>query len=151
MILKLKHFEELSISELYQLLQLRSAVFIVEQNCVYQDIDDKDRLGYHLLGFLDSQLVACARILPVGVSYADYCSIGRVCTKQTHRQHGLGKKLMRQAILNCQELFPTENIKISAQSYLLKFYTELGFSAIGEEYLEDDIPHRAMVYSFLTD
>jgi ElaA protein len=121
-------------------------VFVVEQNCIYQDIDDKDRKGYHLLGFIENQLVACARILPVGISYADYCSIGRVCTKQTHRQLGLGKSLMQNAIQHCHELYPDTKIKISAQSYLLKFYTELGFEAIGEEYLEDDIPHRAMMF-----
>jgi ElaA protein len=140
-----KHFDELTLDELYQLLQLRSEVFVVEQNCVYQDIDDKDRKGFHLLGCIDSQLVACARILPMGVSYTDYCSIGRVCTKQTHRQLGLGKILMQHAIQHCHELYPNTKIKISAQSYLLKFYTELGFEAIGEEYLEDDIPHRAMI------
>jgi ElaA protein len=117
----------------------------VEQNCVYQDIDDKDRQGFHLLGFIENELVACARILPKGSSYADYSSIGRVCTKQTHRQLGLGKELMQQAIQHCQELYPDTKIKISAQSYLLKFYAELGFEAIGEEYLEDDIPHRAMI------
>jgi ElaA protein len=140
-----KHFDQLTINELYHLLQLRSEVFVVEQNCVYQDIDDKDRQGFHLLGFIDSQLVACARILPKGISYTDYCSIGRVCTKQIHRQLGLGKILMQNAILHCHELYPNTKIKISAQSYLLKFYTELGFEAIGEEYLEDDIPHRAMI------
>ena len=140
-----KHFDQLTLDELYHLLQLRSEVFVVEQNCVYQDIDDKDRPGFHLLGFIDSQLVACARILPKGISYSDYCSIGRVCTKQTHRQLGLGKELMEQAILHCHELYLDTKIKISAQSYLLKFYTELGFEAIGEEYLEDEIPHRAMI------
>ena len=140
-----KHFDQLTLDELYHLLQLRSEVFVVEQNCVYQDIDDKDRPGFHLLGFIDSQLVACARILPKGISYSDYCSIGRVCTKQTHRKFGYGKKLVEQAILHCHELYPDTKIKISAQSYLLKFYTELGFEAIGEEYLEDEIPHRAMI------
>jgi ElaA protein len=142
-----KHFDQLTLEELYWLLQLRSEVFVVEQNCVYQDIDDKDRQGFHLLGFIENQLVAYARILPKGISYIDYCSIGRVCTKKTYRQLGSGKKLMQQTILHCRELYPNTKIKISAQSYLLKFYTELGFEAIGEEYLEDDIPHRAMVFS----
>jgi ElaA protein len=95
--------------------------------------------------FENEELLAYARVLDPGVSYADYSSIGRVCTKQTHRQLGLGKELMQQAILHCQELYPDTKIKISAQSYLLKFYTELGFEAIGDEYLEDDIPHRAMI------
>jgi len=140
-----KHFDQLTLDELYQLLQLRSEVFVVEQNCIYQDIDNKDRQAYHLLGYKENQLVTYARILPKNISYPDYCSIGRVCTKQTNRQLGLGKELMQQAILHCQELYLDTKIKISAQSYLLKFYTELGFEAIGEEYLEDDIPHRAMI------
>jgi ElaA protein len=140
-----KQFDQLTLDELYLLLQLRSEVFVVEQNCVYQDIDDKDRHGFHLLGYLDMHLVAYSRILPLGVSYLDYCSIGRVCTKQTHRQLGLGKSLMQKAIQHCHELYPDTKIKISAQSYLLKFYTEIGFEAIGEEYLEDDIPHQAMI------
>jgi ElaA protein len=140
-----KQFDQLTLDELYLLLQLRSEVFVVEQNCVYQDIDDKDRHGFHLLGYLDMHLVAYSRILPLGVSYLDYCSIGRVFTKQTHRQLGLGKSLMQKAIQHCHELYPDTKIKISAQSYLLKFYTEIGFEAIGEEYLEDDIPHQAMI------
>lgn len=148
MIFKLKPFEELTVLELYKILQLRSEVFVIEQNCVYQDIDDKDTQGYHLLGFIDNQLAACARILPKGISYTDYCSIGRVCTKQKHRKLGLGKKLMQHSIDNCQKLYPNTKIKISAQSYLLEFYTELGFEAIGEEYLEDDIPHKAMLFEF---
>lgn len=141
---RFKHFDQLTIEELYDLLQLRSEVFVVEQNCVYQDIDDKDRHGFHLLGFIENQLVACARILPKGISDKDYSSIGRVCTKLSHRQLGLGKKLMQQAILHSHERYPNTKIKISAQSYLLKFYSELGFEAIGEEYLEDGIPHRSM-------
>jgi ElaA protein len=140
-----KPFKELTTLELYKILQLRSEVFVVEQNCIYQDIDDKDTMGYHLTCFENEELLAYARVLDPGVSYADYSSIGRVCTKQTHRQLGLGKELMQQAILHCQELYPDTKIKISAQSYLLKFYTELGFEAIGDEYLEDDIPHRAMI------
>lgn len=140
-----KFFDQLTLDELYQILQLRSEVFVVEQNCIYQDKDDKDRQGFHLLGFIENQLVACARILPKGISYANYCSIGRVCTKQTHRQFGLGKSLMQNAIQHCHELYPDTKIKISAQSYLLKFYTELGFIVIGEEYMEDDIPHKAMI------
>lgn len=142
---RFKHFEELTTLELYKILQLRSEVFVVEQNCVYQDIDDKDTVGHHLMCFKNEELLAYARVLKPGISYTDYSSIGRVCAKQTHRQLGLGKELMLQAILHCQELYPEAKIKISAQSYLLKFYTELGFEAIGEEYLEDDIPHRAMI------
>lgn len=142
---RFKHFDELTTLELYKILQLRSEVFVVEQNCIYQDIDDKDTMGYHLTCFENEELLAYARMLKPGISYADYSSIGRVCTKQTHRQLGSGKELMRQAIQHCHELYPDTKIKISAQSYLLKFYTELGFKAIGEEYLEDDIPHRAMI------
>lgn len=146
----LKKFGDLSVIDLYQILKLRSEVFVIEQHCIYLDMDGKDTEAYHLLGYEKGVLGAYARILPQGVSYPDYSSIGRVCTGNGYRGQGLGKRLMQTAIQNCQTLFPNVNIKISAQSYLLKFYAELGFEALGQEYLEDDIPHRAMVYSFLT-
>ena len=147
---KLEEFGVLSTPDLYRILKLRAEVFVVEQHCVYLDMDGKDTKAYHLLGYENDTLGAYARILPQGVSYPDYSSIGRVCTGNGYRGQGIGRKLMQTAILSCQTLFPNVNIKISAQSYLLKFYTELGFEAVGREYLEDDIPHMAMVYSFLT-
>jgi ElaA protein len=142
-----KPFKELTSLELYKILQLRSEVFVVEQNCVYQDIDNKDTVGYHLTCFENEELLAYARVLGPGVSYTDYSSIGRVCNKLTHRQLGLGKILMEEAIRKFNELFPKYSIKISAQSYLLKFYADLRFEKIGEEYLEDQIPHIAMINS----
>ena len=142
----LKPFSELSTLELYQILQLRSEVFVIEQEILYQDMDNKDLSSHHLMGYQNGELVAYARLLPEGISYQGYCSIGRVCTKISVRTCGYGKMLMNQAIANCKTLFPAHTIKISGQSYLLRFYTELGFQAIGEEYLEDGIPHWAMIY-----
>lgn len=151
MIFVCKLFAELSVVELYQILQLRSQVFVVEQNCVYQDMDNKDRNAYHLMGYQDSKLVATARLLSRGVSYENYCSIGRVCTHSDVRQLGYGRELMKKSIALCHSYFPSTDIKISAQSYLLGFYSSLGFQPIGEDYLEDNIPHNAMVYRFLTE
>ena len=142
-----KPFKELTALELYKILKLRSEVFVIEQSCVYQDLDDKDIVAYHLLGSEKGKLIAYSRVLGPGVSYSDYSSIGRVCNKLTHRHLGLGKILMEEAIRKCNELFPKYSIKISAQSYLLKFYADLGFEKIGEEYLEDQIPHIAMINS----
>lgn len=139
-----KSFAELSASELYSLLQLRSEIFVVEQNCAYQDCDGKDEMSMHLLGFEDNVLVAYARLLPKGVSYENYPSIGRVATKFSVRKKGYGKLLMLEAIKYCKEHFKI-NIKISAQAYLEKFYQDLGFVTISAPYLEDDIPHIAMI------
>jgi len=139
-----KPFKELTSLELYKILKLRSEIFVIEQNCVYQDLDDKDIAAYHLLGSEKGKLIAYSRVLGPGVSYSNYSSIGRVCN---NRHLGLGKILMEEAIRKCNELFPMYSIKISAQSYLLKFYADLGFEKIGEEYLEDQIPHIAMINS----
>lgn len=139
-----KHFTQLTTLELYQLLQLRMEVFIMEQDCHYMDCDDKDLSAYHLLYYDQETLVAYCRILPEGISYSGYSSIGRVATKSTHRRLSLGKQLMVEAIEKCKEHFPFP-IKISAQSYLEEFYTKLGFKVTGEEYLEDDIPHKGMI------
>ncbi|HRH99424.1 MAG TPA: GNAT family N-acetyltransferase [Saprospiraceae bacterium] len=143
----IKHFSELNNLELYHLLQLRSEVFVVEQNCVYQDMDNKDLEAYHVLLYdSKNQLVACSRLLSPGVSYMQYCSIGRVVSHQAHRAKGYGIELMKESIKVCKAIFQNQDIKISAQSYLKKFYTELGFIAVGQEYLEDGIPHIAMIY-----
>ena len=138
-------FDALNANQLYDILQLREQVFQIEQNCLYVDIDDKDRKASHLMCYEDSRLVAYARIIPKWVSYPDSVSIGRVCTHINYRQLGWGKRLMQQAILQCRTQFGGESIQISAQSYLLRFYSELGFEAFGDEYLEDGIPHRAMI------
>ncbi|MCC7030263.1 MAG: GNAT family N-acetyltransferase [Chitinophagaceae bacterium] len=140
----IKHYTELSTGELYELLKLRAAVFVVEQNCPYQDCDDKDKTCWHLLGYEHQELIAYARLLPYGLSYDKYCSIGRVAVSLTSRDKNYGRLLMAAAIGHCEKEFGTD-IKISAQAYLEKFYRELGFVTVSETYLEDDIPHIAMV------
>lgn len=140
-----KTFKELSNWELYELMQLRNEVFVVEQDCVYQDADGKDLESTHLLGYEGKELVAYVRIVPEGISYKGYCSIGRVVVSPNHRRKAYGKAVMLKGIEICKKTFE-ENIKISAQCYLEKFYTELGFEVVSEEYLEDDIPHYAMRY-----
>ncbi|WP_316831898.1 GNAT family N-acetyltransferase [Pedobacter aquatilis] len=140
----IKAFSEFSIEELYHVLRLRNEVFIVEQNCPYQDLDDKDQRSLHLLYYVDDQLAAYTRLLPQGISYEDI-SIGRVLTSAAHRGIGLGKKLMEASIAGCYEKFGPSPIRISAQLYLLKFYQSLGFEKIGEPYDEDGIPHIEMV------
>lgn len=129
--------------EWHRVLALRAQVFVVEQNCAYQDPDGKDVVSYHLLMESGEELVAYARLVPPGVSYPE-AAIGRVVTSQTVRGKGWGKSLMEIAIAQTQKKFEVNEICISAQSYLLKFYGDLGFVAEGEEYLEDDIPHWKM-------
>ncbi|HNE50251.1 MAG: GNAT family N-acetyltransferase [Chitinophagales bacterium] len=141
----LKHFNELNCNELYELLQLREAVFQVEQNCIYEDIDGKDRFCWHLQYYIDDILVAYCRLVPENVSYQNYTSIGRVVSHKAYRKQGIGRALMQQALMEMETLFPTIPIKISAQQYLQKFYESLGFTTVGEGYLEDGIPHVAMV------
>lgn len=140
---KIRRFNELSLSELYQLLQLRSAVFVVEQNCVYQDIDSKDQKALHLLGSFDNKLVAYTRLFQAG-DYFKEASIGRVVVDPIYRERKWGHELMHQAILGVEQYFHTRAITISAQLYLRKFYEKHGFVAVGETYLEDDIPHIRM-------
>jgi ElaA protein len=139
-----KYFDELNAIELYQLLQLRSEVFVVEQTCVYQDLDGKDVKCYHVLGYENNVLVAGSRLVPPEVSYKYFPSIGRVATHPNARHKGHGKSLMEYSIAKTKELFQSQTIVISAQSYLDRFYNDLGFIPEGEKYLEDDIPHRKM-------
>lgn len=148
---KTKHFNELALNELYDLLKLRIDVFVVEQACYYPDLDsDKDQLDrnkdtLHLLGYQNGTLVAYLRILALGQSYDNYISIGRVAIAQQARGSGLGHELMKEALTLCQNHFPEQNIKISAQEYLLTFYQQHGFEQVSEVYLEDNIPHIAMI------
>lgn len=139
-------FDELNVYELYELLALRQEVFIVEQNCPYLDCDGKDQESYHFCG-RDEQgkLVCYTRLLPKGLAYEEYASIGRVLSSASVRSTGAGRELMRQSIDKCRELFGNEPIKIGAQSYLLKFYESFGFRSTGEEYMEDGIPHTKMI------
>lgn len=141
-----KKMNELSSSELYAILKLRSEVFVVEQNCVYLDADGKDTEAYHLCGWLNNELlVAYSRLLAPGLSYAE-ASIGRVVTHAAYRKYGYGKTLMQKAIQNTCEIFNTNSIKIGAQQYLLEFYNSLGFTVTSETYIEDGIPHVEMLF-----
>lgn len=139
-------FDELSVAELYAIIQLRNEVFVVEQNCAYQDADDLDSKSYHLTGWDGERLAAYCRILPPGVSHPD-ASIGRVVTSPLYRKTGNGRLLMLKAIVKTLSQFTCSKITISAQFYLTHFYESLGFTAFGATYLEDNIPHIEMHYT----
>ncbi len=140
---KIKPFAALSAAEVYQALQLRSDVFVVEQNCVYTDIDGKDAKALHLIATIDDAIVAYARLFAPG-DYFPEASIGRVVVSQEYRAHKFGHELMRQAIAGVKEHFNATAITISAQLYLKKFYEGHGFIQQGEPYMEDGIPHILM-------
>ncbi len=140
-----KPFSLLTTEELYKILQLRADVFVVEQNCVYRDADDKDQDSYHLCGWEERQLAAYARILPPDISYTE-ASIGRVLTNAAFRRKGSGKELMEKAVELTLQQFDVDTIRIGAQLYLQKFYTELGFIQTSDVYLEDGIEHIEMLY-----
>lgn len=140
-------FEDLKTTELFELLMLRQAVFVVEQQCPYPDIDELDLVSMHLCGHNESgELIAYARLLKPGLSYQQ-ASIGRVVVSPIARGLNLGKTLMQTALLEVEKLYPGQAIKIGAQQHLEKFYNELGFETISDMYLEDDIPHIYMLRS----
>jgi ElaA protein len=143
---QLKSFEELTNLEVYKLLKARSEVFVVEQNCVYLDTDGKDIASYHLCGWVGDELAAYVRILPAGLAFEEV-SIGRVLTHPSFRSKGMGKLLMKEAIAQAEAIYGKVPVRIGAQLYLEKFYTELGFRQVSEQYLEDDIPHIEMLLS----
>ncbi|WP_338376160.1 GNAT family N-acetyltransferase [uncultured Flavobacterium sp.] len=143
LIFKIKRFNELSLQELYQLLQLRSEVFVVEQNCVYQDIDGKDEKAIHVLGFYNDEIVAYTRLFDKGY-YFEEASIGRVVVSEKVRAKKRGHDLMKVSIATIEKEFKTSQITISAQEYLKKFYETHQFVQTSEMYLEDDIPHIQM-------
>ena len=143
LIWKIKPFEALSLSELYNVIQLRSEVFVVEQNCVYQDIDGKDQKALHVIGEYNGETVAYCRIFKSG-DYFEQSSIGRVIVKETYRDKKWGHDLIREAIEAIKNSFGETGITISAQLYLKKFYENHGFVQTSEEYLEDGIPHIEM-------
>jgi len=140
---ELKELSELTSRETFEYLKLRQAVFVVEQTCPYPDIDDTDLEAKHLIARANSKIVACARIIPPGVTY-DRPSIGRIATDLSQRGSGLGRELVRRAIEHTQSLFPDQDIKIGAQERLESFYQSFGFETISPMYLEDDIPHIDM-------
>lgn len=139
-----KNFNELTTSELYAILQLRSEVFVVEQNCVYQDIDGKDKKSFHLMAWNGFELVAYTRLVAPEVSFTE-ASIGRVITSPQYRGLGIGIALVEKSITHILETYSTNTIRIGAQLYLKKFYTSFGFVAQGDEFLEDGIPHVEMI------
>ncbi|TKB11734.1 GNAT family N-acetyltransferase [Desulforhopalus sp. IMCC35007] len=142
-------FAQLSIDELYSVLMLRQEVFVVEQNCAYLDCDSHDQDSHHLLGWLTSgyekELVAYLRIIPP-TTPDTHPHIGRVLCHKKIRRHGIGKLLIQRGISHCLQLFSGKQIHISAQQYLLGFYTDLGFQASSPPYDEDGIPHIGMIY-----
>ena len=139
-----KKFDDLSLHELYKIMQLRNEVFVVEQNCVYQDADGKDPHCYHLMGWLENKLVAYTRLLPPGLAYTEP-SIGRVVSSPSARGGGIGRELMNKSIEQVSQLFGNIPIKIGAQLYLLNFYSSLGFQQTSAVYLEDNIEHVEMI------
>lgn len=140
---KIKSFENLSVHELYDILRLRSEIFVVEQNCVYLDLDGKDKKGLHLLGKYEGKIVAYSRLFEPGISF-EYASIGRVVVDARYRDRKWGHELMREAIAGIQSHFGEIKITIGAQLYLKKFYESHGFVQTSDMYLEDDIPHIEM-------
>jgi ElaA protein len=140
----LKSFSELAPFELYEILRLRSEVFVVEQNCVFLDMDNKDQQSFHLMGWQDDRLVAYTRLLPAHVSYEEP-SIGRVVTSPAARGHGLGRMLMDKSIEELNRLFGKSPIQIGAQLYLKQFYESFGFQQTGGIYIEDGIDHIHMI------
>jgi ElaA protein len=141
---KIKTFENLSVNELYDILRLRSEIFVVEQNCVYLDPDGKDKLALHLFGEFNGKIVAYSRLFKAGISF-DNSSIGRVVVDANYRDRKWGHDLMRESIAGIKSHFGESKITIGAQLYLKKFYESHGFVQTSEMYLEDDIPHIEMI------
>lgn len=136
----------MSLQQLYAVMKIRQEVFVVEQDCPYLDADDKDQEALHVLGIDENgELQAYTRLIPMGISYPNYTSIGRVITSLRIRGKKQGVPLMQFSIDECLKAWPGHSIKISAQTYIVKFYNSLGFQETGDEYLEDGIPHIAMV------
>jgi len=141
---EIKAFAGLTTAQLYMLLRLRNEVFVVEQNCPYQDIDGKDLKAMHLMAMDGDRLAAYCRLLPAGVSYPE-CSIGRVITCSDYRGSGLGQKLMESAIREIRKHYGEVPVRIGAQYYLKRFYESFGFAQTSEIYLEDGIEHIEML------
>lgn len=140
---KIKTFENLSVNELYDILRLRSEIFVVEQNCVYLDLDGKDKLALHLFGEFEGKIVGYSRLFNPGITF-DNASIGRVVVDANYRNRKWGHDLMRKAIAEIKSHYGESQITIGAQLYLKKFYESHGFVQTSEMYLEDDIPHIEM-------
>ncbi|MBU5592225.1 GNAT family N-acetyltransferase [Clostridium sp. MSJ-4] len=141
----IKKFHELSLEELYDILALRSEIFVVEQNCIYEDCDGKDKFAYHLYYKEKDEILAYSRILDKGISYGEI-SIGRVVVNKNHRRKGLAEKMMKKAIEFVEKDLRESSIRLSAQVYAKGLYESVGFKEVSEEYLEDNIPHIEMLY-----
>jgi ElaA protein len=142
--INIKTFSELTTQELYEILQLRSEVFVVEQDCVYQDLDGKDQIALHVIGFKNNKVVAYTRVFKPG-DYFKYASIGRVVVDEKERAYKYGYDIMNASVDAIKSHYNETTIKISAQVYLKRFYNNLEFFEVGEEYLEDGIPHIGMI------
>jgi len=140
----IKSFSELTTTELYEILRLRSEVFVVEQDCVYQDVDNKDQKALHVIGFKNNKVVAYTRIFKPG-DYFKNASIGRVVVAKNERTYGYGHVIIKHSVIAIKNYFKENTIKISAQTYLKKFYESHNFKKVGDEYLEDGIPHIGML------
>ncbi len=145
----IKKFIELSTEEIYNILKLRSEVFVVEQNCVYQDIDEKDKKATHLFLEKNNDIIAYTRIFKKGDYYEENPSIGRVVVSKKERRKNLGKEIMLNSIEFIKNELEGKKIELSAQKYLDKFYRDLDFYSEGEDYLEDGIPHQRMFYNLI--
>jgi ElaA protein len=141
---KIKNFNQLSTHELYELLQVRTQVFVVEQECPYLEVDGKDLQSHHLYREENGEVVAYARLLPAGVSYNEP-SIGRVLVKEGHRRKGFASELVKRGLAFIHDEWGNQPVKIQAQEYLREFYGSFGFRAITETYLDDGIPHIDMI------
>jgi ElaA protein len=147
---KILHFAELSSQWLYAMLRLRQNVFVVEQQCAYQDIDDLDQSATHILCMREASLLAYQRCLPPGLSYPE-SSLGRIVVCPTMRGQQLGRELVRRGVAHNLALWPDSGIRINAQAHLQPFYSSLGFIGEGSEYLLDNIPHRQMCYQIVSE
>lgn len=145
---KIKKFSDLTIDQLYEIFKIRAEIFVVEQNCAYQDVDSRDKGAYHLFLENNNEIIAYLRILPKGISYEEV-SIGRVLTKESYRKRGLSRDLMDKAIAFVIDTLGEKEIRISAQVYLQEFYKSFGFKTVSDIYLEDGIEHIEMLCKVL--
>ena len=141
---QVKAFEKLSTKELHDILRLRNQIFVVEQECIYEDVDGKDAKALHVIGTKEGEIIAYARIFKSG-DYFEEASIGRVAIKKAERKYGYGKQIMKASIAAVRNHFKESVMRVSAQLYLERFYHAMGFEQVGEGYLEDGIPHIGMV------
>lgn len=142
---QIKRFDELTSTELYDMIKLRLEVFIGEQGCSYEDLDDRDKQGYHVFLYDNDEVIACCRILDAGVAYEEI-SIGRVCVHKNYRKQGIAQSMMKEAMAFIKTKDKEASVKISAQSYIIPFYEHLGFKIISDAYLEEGIEHRKMLW-----